>query len=313
MVSLIVPIYNDGYLAKDFFDRYQTVFTSSENAEFFKDQIELIFVNDGSIDDSIKYLLKISSAHSFVKIIDLSKNFGQHIAITAGYEIAKGDYIGMMNVDLQEDVDEFLKLVVFLKNNQNFDFVIGLREKRDDRIINKISSFLFNKTLNFLTGDITPVNSSTVRVMTRYFLNAYLQLYEKDRYLPALENWLGFNKAYLPIKYQERKKGKSSYNFYRRLKMAINAIVTFSDKPIRVAAAFGLLVTFIGFLLGMRLVILKLFYSNVPPGYTSTVTLIILFSGLQLLFLGLTAIYIGKILKEVQNRPLYIIKGKYNV
>lgn len=313
MISLVVPIYNDGWLAKEFLDRFKEVFISYLNSNDLDSHVELIFVNDGSKNKSIEEIIELSNSHEFVKVIDLSRNFGQHIALTAGYQLSNGDYVGMMNVDLQEDISQFIKLVDFLKKNTNYDFALGLREKRNDRFINKTSSYLFNKTLNFLTGDKTPINASTVRVMTRPFLNAYLELKEKDRYLPALENWIGFNHAYLPIIHTERKKGKSSYNLIKRFKMALNAIITFSDKPIRIAAVIGFLITCFGFLMGLRLVLMRLFYTDIQPGYTSTLTLIIFFSGLQLLFLGLSSIYIGKILKEVQNRPLYIIKKTYNI
>jgi glycosyltransferase involved in cell wall biosynthesis len=313
MISLVVPIYNDGWLANDFLERFKEVFITYLNSEDLDSLVELIFVNDGSKNDSIIEIIDLTKSHKFVKVVDLSRNFGQHIALTAGYQLSKGDYVGMMNVDLQEDVSQFVKLVDFLKENPNYDFALGLREKRNDGVVNKITSYLFHKTLNFLTSDKTPTNSSTVRAMSRSFLNAYLDLTEKDRYLPALENWLGFNHAYLPIIHTERKKGKSSYNLIKRLKMAVNAIITFSDKPIRIAAIIGFIITCFGFLMGLRLVVLKLFYAEMQPGYTSTLTLIIFFSGLQLLFLGLTATYIGKILREVQNRPLYIIKKTYNI
>jgi glycosyltransferase involved in cell wall biosynthesis len=313
MISLVVPIYNDGWLAKDFLERFKEVFIKYLNSEDLDSYVELIFVNDGSSNGSIIEIIQLSKSYRFVKVIDLSRNFGQHIALTAGYQFSKGDYVGMMNVDLQEDVSQFVKLVDFLKENPNYDFALGLREKRNDGVINKITSYLFHKTLNFLTGDNTPTNSSTVRAMSRAFLNAYLDLTEKDRYLPALENWLGFNHAYLPIIHTERKKGKSSYNFIKRLKMAVNAIITFSDKPIKIAVIIGFIITFLGFLMMFRLIIMKLFYAEMQPGYTSTLTLIIFFSGLHLMFLGLASIYIGKILREVQNRPLFIIKKTYNI
>jgi len=313
MISLVVPIYNDGWLAKNFLERFKEVFITYLNSDDLDSYVELIFVNDGSKNNSIVEIIELSKSHKFVKVIDLSRNFGQHIALTAGYQLSKGDYVGMMNVDLQEDVSEFVKLLDFLKLNSNYDFALGLREKRNDRFMNKITSSLFNKTLNFLTGDRTPINSSTVRVMTRSFLNAYLELTEKDRYLPALENWIGFKHAYIPVIHTERKKGKSSYNLLMRLKMAFNAIITFSDKPIKIAALFGFIITCFGFLMGLRLIFAKVFFVEMQPGYTSTLALIIFFAGLQLLFLGLIAIYIGKVLKEVQNRPLYIVKKTYNI
>ena len=171
---------------------------------------------------------------------------------------------------------------------------------------------VFYSLLNWLTGNYVPTNAATLRVMSRRFTDAYNSLSEKSRYLPGLETWLGFNSGYLYITHQQRKKGKSSYNFKRRLSMATESILSFSDFPLKLITGFGLLVAVIGFLLIAILVLQKLFFVNFMPGYTSTVSIIVFLAGVQILVIGMASLYIGRILKEVQNRPLYIIKEKYN-
>lgn len=311
-LSLVVPIYNDGNLAEDFCIEFSKVFQSYFNTEYINSQIELIFVNDGSKDQSIEYLQVLISKFNFVKVIDLSRNFGQHIALTAGYDNASGDFVGMMNVDQQEHPSELIKFLDYFSSNKEIDFVLGLRKYRKDNILNRFTSTLFTLLMNKLTGDYTPLNASTVRLMNRKFLNAYLSLNEKNRYLPGLENWLGFKHGYVNVTHIERRRGKSSYTIQKRIKMAFNAILSFSDTPLKIATGVGFTVAIIGFMMGFYLLIQKLFFINIQPGYTSTITIIVFLSGTQIMFIGLASLYIGRILREVQNRPLYIINNKYN-
>lgn len=311
-LSLVVPIYNDGNLAEDFCIEFHKVFKSYFNTENIDNHTELIFVNDGSKDHSIDNLEGLIRNFKFVKVIDLSRNFGQHIALTAGYENASGDFVGMMNVDQQEHPRELIKLLNYFNSNIDTDLVLGLRKYRKDNILNRSTSALFNILMNKLTGDYTPLNASTVRLMSRKFVNAYLNLTEKSRYLPGLENWLGFKHGYVSITHTDRKIGRSSYTLQKRIKMAINAILSFSDTPLKIATCAGVTIAIIGFMMGIYLLIQKLTLSNIQPGYTSTITIIIFLSGTQIMFIGLASLYIGRILREVQNRPLYIVNKKFN-
>lgn len=273
--------------------------------------VELIFVNDGSKNDSIDRLIYLSKQKKFVKVIDLSRNFGQHIALSCGYQNAKGQYVGMLNVDMQEPPSEILKLLDFIKEKK-FDIVYGLSDERKTSFFNRITSKSFAFVLNYLTNSQMPLNVTTLRIMNRKFVDAYNSLSEKSRYIPGLETWLGFKHGYLPILHKEREIGKSSYNFRKRLKMAIESIISFSDYPLRLIVGFGCIVAFIGFLLTVFLLISKLFFANIQAGYTTTISLITFIGGIQIMVIGFASLYIGRILKEVQNRPLYIINEKFN-
>lgn len=309
--SFVVPIYNDGYLAKDFCTEYEKVFKSYLKTEYISDKVELIFVNDGSPDNSIEHLATLHELFPFVRVIDLSRNFGQHIALSAGYAAARGQYVGMLNVDMEDPPDQ-IPLMLNEMKGKKLDLLVGMREKREAGFFKKVTSTVFYSLLNWLTGNYVPTNAATLRVMSRRFTDAYNSLSEKSRYLPGLETWLGFNSGYLYITHQQRKKGKSSYNFKRRLSMATESILSFSDFPLKLITGFGLIVAVIGFLLIAILVLQKLFFVNFMPGYTSTVSIIVFLAGVQILVIGMASLYIGRILKEVQNRPLYIIKEKYN-
>lgn len=309
--SFIVPIYNDGYLVQSFCEEFKKTFQNYIEKEVIENDVELIFVNDGSKDNSINLLIENSKIYKFVKVIDLSRNFGQHIALSCGYENATGNYVGMLNVDQQEPPSQLPILIDYLIKN-NFDIVFGTFEERKTSFSNKITSKLFSITLNYLTQNNTPSNVTTSRVMSRKFVNAYNRLKEKSRYLPGLETWLGFKHGFTPIMHTERKIGKSSYNFKKRILMALDAIVSFSDFPLKLIVGIGLFVALIGFGLTIFLLISKTFITDYQPGYTTTVSLITFLGGIQIMVLGFASIYIGRILKEVQNRPLYIINETYN-
>ena len=310
-ISFVVPIYNDGYLAESFCLNFESVFQNYIQLSDISDCVELIFVNDGSRNDSLEKLIELSSRFNFVKVINLSRNFGQHIALSCGYQYASGQYIGMLNVDQQEPPSELPKLIEYLKNN-NFDIVFGLADSRKTSFSNRFTSNLFNQLLNFLTRSNTPLNVTTARVMNRKFTDAYNSLSEKTRYLPGLETWLGFKHGYLPIIHTERVMGKSSYNLKKRLNMAIESILSFSDYPLRLITTFGFVISVIGFLVTIFLLIAKIFFIDFQPGFATTISLITFFAGIQILVIGVASLYIGRILKEVQNRPLYIVRDTYN-
>ena len=308
---MVVPIYNDGYLAEAFCVEYEKEFQKYLGKDQIETEVELIFVNDGSKNDSIDYLIKLSEEKKFVKVIDFSRNFGQHIALSCGYQNAKGQYVGMLNVDMQEPPSEIPKLLDYIKG-KNFDIVYGLSDERKTSFANRVTSKSFAFFLNYLTNSQMPLNVTTLRVMNRKFVDAYNSLSEKSRYIPGLETWLGFKHGYLSIIHKERAIGKSSYNFRKRLAMAMESIISFSDYPLRLIVGFGCVIAFIGFLLTAFLLLSKIFFVNIQAGYTTTISLITFIGGIQIMVIGFASLYIGRILKEVQNRPLYIINEKFN-
>jgi dolichol-phosphate mannosyltransferase len=309
--SFIVPIYNDGYLAVSFCKAFEISFTEYLNEESIIGIVELIFVNDGSKDNSLSILKSLPENFNFVKIVDLSRNFGQHIALTCGYNLAQGDYIGMLNVDMQEPPSEIPILIEFMKSEKH-DIVFGITENRQTTFLNRITSKAFGKTLNYLTKTKTPLNVTTLRVMNRKFIIAYNTISEKSRYIPGLEAWLGFSQGFVPIKHQKRIDNRSSYNFKKRIGLALETIISFSDFPLRLIVSLGFLFALLGFILSMVLIICKLVFIDFQSGYTSTISFVLLIGGIQILVVGVSSLYIGRILKEVQNRPLYLINEKIN-
>jgi glycosyltransferase involved in cell wall biosynthesis len=310
--SFVVPIYNDAYLAEEFCQNYLRAFQQYLGTLDIAPKVELIFVNDGSLDDSAETLGQLPTRFRFVRVINLSRNFGQHIALSCGYRYARGHFVGMLNVDGQDPPDQIAVLLRRIENS-DFDIVFGVRRRRSGSAADSLTSRFFGVVLNKLTGYEVPLNTATLRVMNRRFVDAYNSLSEVSRYLPGLESWLGFKRAYVEVTHQERRRGKSSYNFSRRLAMAADAIISFSDLPLKLTVLVGFMVVFVSFLLGTALVVQRLFYANVQLGYTSTVCVIVFLGGVQLMVIGMASLYIGRILQEVQRRPLYLIRDTVNV
>ncbi|MBJ6759369.1 glycosyltransferase family 2 protein [Myxococcaceae bacterium JPH2] len=306
--SFVVPIYNDGELAADFAAEFERVFQRHLGQERIDEHAELIFVDDGSRNASVHVLLNdVLPRFKFVRVIELSRNFGQHIALSCGYQHARGQYVGMLNVDMEDPPDQIPALLAHLERGEA-DIVHGLYEMRDVTWLNRMTSHAFNSVLNRLTGYAVPQNSATLRIMNRRFVDAYNSLTEKSRYIPGLEFWLGFRHAYQPMRHQRRTRGSSSYNFRRRLRMALETIISFSDLPLKMAAALGMGIALVGLLMVLFLVISKLFFVDYQAGYTSTISITVFLGGVQILVVGLASLYIGRILREVQNRPLYVVR-----
>jgi dolichol-phosphate mannosyltransferase len=310
--SFVVPIYNDGRLARAFATEFERVFRNYLSITELAPQVELIFVNDGSRDDSDAQIRAVCEDFSFIKSISLSRNFGQHVAVSCGYHHATGDYVGMLNVDMEDPPGEIPTLLQLLESG-NYDIVYGLYKERNVPVGRRITSKAFAHTLNFLTGARTPTDVSTLRIMNRLFLDAYNSLKERRRYLPGLESWLGFRHGYVFVRHQRRTVGRSSYSFRTRLLMAIESIISFSDLPLRFMAIFGFAVALCGFASLGIIIVQKLWLVNYQPGYASTISTIVFFGGLQILVTGLGSIYIGRVLDEVQRRPMYLIREKFRL
>lgn len=308
--SFVVPIFNDGALARDFCREVATTFRAYLGHDDLARDLEVIFVDDGSANDSPRLLRQVCDEFAFAKLVQLSRNFGQHIAISAGYRAASGDYIGMLNVD-QEDPPRNLPLLLDALKNSDHDIVGGRYQHRDARPTTRVTSYLFHTVMNRLTGYNTPINASTMRVMTRRAAELYNTLTEKSRYLPGLEMWLGLRYGWVPVEHQPRRVGKSSYNFRRRLRMATASIISFSDFPLRLAVKFGLLMAAAGILLGTSVIADRLFFRTLLPGYTSTLAAIVFLGGVQIMVTGVASLYIGRILAEVQGRPLFVVRKTY--
>jgi dolichol-phosphate mannosyltransferase len=307
LYSFVVPIYNDGALARDFCVEMASVFRRYLGHDDLARDLEVIFVDDGSSNASPQLLKEVCDEFAFAKCMLLSRNFGQHIATSAGYRAASGDYVGTLNVDMEEP-PRFLPDALDALKQGDYDIAGGRHPGRPVRFTTRMTSYLFTVVMNRLTGYRIPVNATTMRIMTRRAVDIYNGLTEKSRFMPGLEGWLGLRYTRVPIEQQPRKAGKSSYNFRRRLRLAYSSVISFSDFPLRLAVKFGMLVAGIGMLLAIGLILRKWFGPSLLPGFTST---FVFLGGVQIAVTGVASLYIGRILAEVQQRPLFVVRETY--
>jgi glycosyltransferase involved in cell wall biosynthesis len=309
--SIVVPIFNDGYLAPALCEEILRVLSSYIGRPASQEHFEIIFVNDGSADDSLATLLAARERFPFVRVIDLSRNFGQHQAIACGIREARGEVVLRMNVDMQDPPSEIPKLLEALEAG-GYDLVVGRYLVRRGPLSNRLTAACYVFLFRLLTGFDALQNTSPLRAMNRRFVNAYNTLTEKSRFPQGLDQWLGFRHNYVEIEHRERADRRSAYTFWSRLRLAANGILSFSDRPLQLVAFTGFAAALLGLLLAAYFVAEKLIGIDYLPGYASLASIALIAFGLQLGSIGLVGLYIGRIFREVQNRPLYVIRDRFD-
>ena len=306
--SMVIPIYKDGYLARACAIELERTFQRYLGTQDIANAFELIFVNDGSPDNSLDLLLSIQAEFPFIKVVDLSRNFGQHAAIACGFQLAEGKYVMRMNVDCQDPPAELPKLLTAIRTDK-YDLVIGQYSVRNSPMLNKLTSFLYFEFFRIMTGLNAPQQTSPMRVMNRSFIDVYNRLTEKARFPQGLDQWLGFRHHHVEITHHDREDGKSSYSFRSRLRLALTGILYFSDRPLKLIGTFGVFIAMVGMLLGLAVILQKLTGHDILPGYASLAAIGLLGFGMQMGSIGVLGLYLGRVFTEVQNRPLYIVRS----
>jgi dolichol-phosphate mannosyltransferase len=299
-ISIIIPVYNEEQNLAELYERLYAVLNKLGKT------YEIIFVDDGSKDRSFKILRSLNQKNKRIKVIKFSRNFGHHIAISAGLNYSKGDTVVLMDADLQDKPEDIPAL--FSKLEEGHDVVYALRKSYRASFFDKITSKIFYKILNRLTEmDVTEC-IGTFRIMRKKVVDNFNRLTEKSRFMTGLIDWLGFDSTTLEVEMGKRVYGKSKYNFYKRLKLAVTGITSFSHFPLHIAGFLGFIIAGISFLFAIYLIFQKIIFGISVPGYTSLMASIFFLSGILLVILGFIGEYIGKIYSEVLNRPLYIIE-----
>ncbi|MCZ8089281.1 MAG: glycosyltransferase family 2 protein [Flavobacterium sp.] len=274
-------------------------------------EYELIFVNDGSPDNSVEYLLDRKKEISQIKIIDLSRNFGHHYAIQAGLNYSSGEYVFLIDNDLETPPSILVDYYKEIKNDTNLDVVYGYQEARKGNFIEKKAGSVFWVLINKLSDTKIPHNILTERLMTRQYVNELLRLQDANLFIGGMFYWVGFNQKGIPVKKGIRE-GASTYTIKRRAELMLQAITSFSGKPLEWLFYIGISISSFSFLFLMYLAVQKVIHQDdVQLGWTSIVAINLLILGIISTFLGLIGIYIFKIFKQVQGRPNAIIKKVY--
>jgi putative glycosyltransferase len=298
------------YKSRPFLDRFlEEILISIKQIEI--NSFELIFVNDGSPDDSVKYLIERKIDIPEIKIIELSRNFGHHYAIQAGLSYASGEYIFTIDNDLETPPSVLVNFYNEIKNDKQLDVVYGYQETRKGNYIEKEAGRIFWVLINKLSDTKIPHNILTERLMTKQYVQELLRLQDVNLFLGGMMHWVGFNQKGIPVKKGQRE-GASTYSIKRRSSLMIEAITSFSGKPLQWLFYFGLLISVSSIFFLGYLSIQKIIHEDeVQLGWTSIVGINVLILGVISTFLGLIGIYIHKIFKQVQGRPNVIIKKIY--
>ena len=300
MFSLVIPVYNEAQLIDDLVNRIVAA------VESFTNDYELLFVDDGSTDDTVGNLLKYRLHNKNIKIISLSKNFGHQAAFTAGLEHAKGEVIAMMDGDLQ-DPPELLAEMYRKICEEGFDIVCGKRTGRKGKNQRSFYSFLFHLLFRNIAGLENMENSGNFSMMTFEALQALLSMKEKVRYMPGLRSFIGFNQGTVQYVREDRAQGEPKMSLANLFALATDAIFSFSRFPIRLCLWLGSIGTLVFFLAGIYVIVDKILGFAVI-GWSSTLLSLYFLGSIQLIFLGIVGEYVFRIYKESQNRPIYFIK-----
>jgi glycosyltransferase involved in cell wall biosynthesis len=300
-IAVVTPIYKSELIVPELVGRLESVLTNN-----FEDY-EIILVDDGSPDDSWNIINDLSNKSNRITGIQLSRNFGQHQAITAGLSVVDSDWIVVMDCDLQDRPEEILNL--FKKSQEGYDLVVAKKIKRKDNKIRKIESKIFYIILNFFTGIKVSEGIGNFGIYSRNVINHYLTLKEEYRSFGMMLIWMGFKRFELPVQSDERHSGKSSYSLTKKMKLAITTITSFSDRILVFLIFFGIAITFISIAVLLFHILKVSYYSKPLAGWTSLIISIYMSLGLIVTSLGLIGLYVGKIFSQVKDRPVYIISS----
>lgn len=305
MISVISPVYGAASLLSELVERIV------QALKHIQVEYEIILVEDCSPDNSWEIINTLAAKHQEVKGIRLSRNFGQHYAITAGLEASKGDWVVVMDCDLQDKPEEIPTL--YKKALEGYDIVFAQRVKRLDGFLKKFFSTQFYRLLAYFTDTNQDSTIGNFGIYSRKAIDSLLAMNDKFRFFPTMIKWVGFISVSIPVEHSLRGEGKSSYTFKKLANLALNTILTFSDKPLRLVVKLGLMIVLFSIIFTFYNLFRYISGQIIEPGWTSLILSIWFLSGIIIFILGVIGMYVGKIFESVKNRPLYIIKEMVNI
>ncbi len=303
-ISIVSPVYNAENMVEELVQRI------TNSVKTITDNFEIILVEDCGPDNSWNKIKEICKVNEKVKGIKLSRNFGQHYAISAGIENTSGEWIVVLDCDLQDVPEEIPNL--YNKAQEGYDIVLARRHDRKDTFLKRMSSKFFYKTLSYLTATNQDSAVANFGIYNYKVIDAVNSMTENVKYFPSMIKWVGFTKTSLNVKHSERPEGKSSYNLSKLLNLALDIILANSDKPLRLITKLGFFISAFSFLFAAIYFMIAVFKGFAVTGFASIIVSIWFFSGLIMFSLGIIGLYIGKTYEQSKNRPSYIIKQIIN-
>lgn len=271
---------------------------------------EIILVDDGCPDNTWLSIKELANINPQITALKLSRNFGQHHAISAGIDHANGDWVIVMDCDLQDQPEEIVKL--YNEAQKGFDIVLACRTNRQDGFFKRTYSKVFYRTLGYLTGSEQDETVANFGLYSKRVITEIKCLRENIRYFPTMVKWVGFKTSKVEVEHASRTEGKTTYNFNRMVNLALDIILAFSDKPLRLVLKFGVLISLVSILMTIYNLVKWILGDISVLGYSSLIISIWFLSGCILITLGIVGLYLGKTFEQVKNRPIYIIEEKIN-
>jgi polyisoprenyl-phosphate glycosyltransferase len=298
-LSVVIPVYKaEGCLD----ELYRRLVAAIEPVT--KD-FEIVLVEDCGGDRSWDIIRALAAADPRVKGLQFSRNFGQHYGITAGLDVAAGDWVVVMDCDLQDRPEEIPRL--YAKAQQGYDVVLARRGGRTDGLLKRFSSWCFYRLLSWLADTEYDSAAGNFRIISRKVVLACRGMREQLRFFSGLVHWMGFPTASIEVSHAERHEGRSTYTFGKLWKLAVDTIIAYSDKPLRLAVRFGFVMSMLSFAAGLYILLRALLYGSPVVGWPSLVVSVYFIGGIIISILGVLGIYLGKTFDEAKKRPLYIV------
>jgi dolichol-phosphate mannosyltransferase len=301
-ISVVIPVYK----AEDSLLELYTQL--KHHIEPITKDFEIVLVEDCGGDTSWDIIKELSSQDKRVKGLHFSRNFGQHYAITAGLDYSTGDWVIVMDCDLQDRPDEIPRL--YEKAMEGFEVVLAKRGKRKDSLLKRLSSKAFYTFFNYMAGIKYDAEVGNFRIISRKVVNSLCSMRENLRFFGGMVDWLGYSTASIDVKHAKSYSGETTYTVRKLFKLAYETIIAYSDKPLRIAINFGFIITLFSFTYGIYFLLKALIYGNAITGWTSLIVSVYFLGGIIIAILGIIGIYLGKTFDETKKRPLYVILDK---
>lgn len=299
-ISIVIPVYE----AEDCLDELYRRLT--QVLETISPDFEIVLVEDCGGDSSWEVIERLAGQDARVKGIQFSRNFGQHYGITAGLDKCDGDWVVVMDCDLQDRPEEISRL--YAKAKEGYDIVLARRGARQDTPLKRITSCLFYKVFSYLADIEYDGQTGNFRIMSRKVVENFRLMREQLRFFGGLMQWMGFPTASIEVEHAGRHEGKSTYTFAKLWKLASETIIAYSDKPLRMAVRFGFMMAFLAFCYGVYIFSHAVFYGSIIEGWSSLIVSLYFIGGIIIAILGIMGIYLGKAFDESKKRPLYIVR-----
>lgn len=298
-ISVVIPVYKAESCLDELYSRLKT------SLETITDDFEIVMVEDCGGDRSWPMIANLARQDARVKGIQFSRNFGQHYGITAGLDHCDGDWVVVMDCDLQDRPEEIPRL--YAKAQEGYDVVLARRGQRSDPVLKRFSSWLFYKVFSYLADMDYDGETGNFRIVSRKVVNSFRTMRERLRFFGGLVSWMGFPTASVDVQHDERFAGQTSYTFRKLWKLAGETIIAYSDKPLRLSIRFGFVTSALAFAYGGYIVYRALVHDDAIMGWSSLIVSLYFLGGIIISILGILGVYLGKAFDETKQRPLYII------